>query len=189
MVCKLNTRCTIIAATNPKGGRYDSSVDLNINAGLATPLLTRFDLIMILADKKDATWDEIVAEHILNQNAIVKSQNANMWSFEEMKSYFSLVKSLKPILTNEANDVLCKYYFALRQAAERQMARTTVRMFESLIRYCTFVVRINRLPNRFRFIQIGSGPCTAHVSRKSYLDGCGSSHHNNGELNADWQSS
>lgn len=134
MVCKLNARCTIIAATNPKGGRYDPSLNQNINAGLATPLLTRFDLIMILADRKDSAWDEIVAEHILNQNATVTSETATMWSFEVMKSYFSLVKNLKPVLTNEANQVLCKYYFSLRQAEERQMARTTVRMFESLIR-------------------------------------------------------
>lgn len=51
-----------------------------------------------------------------------------------MQEYFSVVKNLNPTLTEEANMVLQRYYQAHRQANQGQMARTTVRLLESLIR-------------------------------------------------------
>ena len=52
IVCKINTRATIIAATNPSrtqkwNGRYDN----NQNTGIATSLLSRFDLVFIMVDE------------------------------------------------------------------------------------------------------------------------------------------
>ena len=53
IVCKINTRTTIIAATNPvlKGQKWDSHYDINTNTGIATSLLSRFDLVFIMIDE------------------------------------------------------------------------------------------------------------------------------------------
>lgn len=64
MVCKLDTRTTVIAATNPKG-KYNSSNSITLNTSIASPLLSRFDIIFVLKDTQVEEWDRAVSSHIL----------------------------------------------------------------------------------------------------------------------------
>ncbi|XP_076053168.1 DNA helicase MCM9-like isoform X2 [Oratosquilla oratoria] len=135
LVCKLNTRCTILAATNPKG-QYDPEESLTVNVALASPLLSRFDLILVMLDTKNPDWDRIVSTYILEGKDPLE-ENAtsnNSWNLEQLQAYFLHIRSFHPKMTPQANVILARYYQLQRQTDNGNQARTTIRLLESLVR-------------------------------------------------------
>ncbi len=55
-----------MAATNPKG-KFDLEQSMSVNTSLASPLLSRFDLILVLLDKKDQEWDAQLSKFVLHE--------------------------------------------------------------------------------------------------------------------------
>lgn len=64
IVTSLQARCSVIAAANPIGGRYDSSNTLADNVELTDPILQRFDILCVLQDQVDPVADERLARFV-----------------------------------------------------------------------------------------------------------------------------
>lgn len=136
MVCRLKTRCTVLAATNPKGS-YDPEKSISENTAIASPLLSRFDLILTLLDTKNEDWDRVVSSFILEGKDPFKVQNPDselMWKFDKIQAYFQYIKKLNPLLSPGANKILSNYYQRQRNTDAMDVARTTVRLLQSCIR-------------------------------------------------------
>ena len=137
LVCKLNTRTSILAATNPKLGKYDEASSVSYNIAMASPLLSRFDLVLVLIDEKNLHWDSVVSDYLLLGEEVDHQKNtetSDLWSLNQMQAYFGIIRQINPTLSSEADQVLRAYYRCHRQADCRNAARTTIRLLESLIR-------------------------------------------------------
>jgi DNA helicase MCM9 len=122
-----------LAACNPKG-TYDSSQPLTVNIAISSPLLSRFDIVLLLMDSANEDWDRLASTFLLEGKDLLVKEKIKPWKFEQLRLYINYVKKFQPELTQEANLVIQRYYQLQRQADDRNAARTTVRMLESIIR-------------------------------------------------------
>ncbi|GLI71131.1 hypothetical protein VaNZ11_016222 [Volvox africanus] len=71
LVTSLSTRTAIIGAINPRPGTtITCSRPLTEITGMEGPLLSRFDLVLLLADPRHPDWDKLVAGHVLARRSI-----------------------------------------------------------------------------------------------------------------------
>ena len=66
IVASLPSRCSVIAAANPKNGSYNKGKTVAENINVASPLLSRFDLVFILQDTANSNRDTMVSRNIMN---------------------------------------------------------------------------------------------------------------------------
>ena len=66
----LNARSSILAAANPKFGRYDRTKSLKFNVDISAPIMSRFDLFFIIFDEKNEEEDMQIAEHIVSMHQL-----------------------------------------------------------------------------------------------------------------------
>jgi DNA replication licensing factor MCM4 len=138
IVCSLNARTAILASANPKESAYDMKKSVVENINLPKNLMTRFDLIWLMLDKRLAELDRNLAEHLVSMysESGTKQRAEPPISGELFRRYVGFARRyVFPRLTDEASEKLAAEYLSLRhQGAGREAITATPRNLESLIR-------------------------------------------------------
>ncbi|XP_047315145.1 probable DNA helicase MCM9 isoform X3 [Impatiens glandulifera] len=191
LVTTLSTKTIVFGATNPKG-QYDPTQPLSVNTALSGPLLSRFDIVIVLLDTKNPEWDAVVSSHILAEQDEpekdkAEEDRARVWPLEMLRRYIYFAKGhFKPVLTKEAERVITSYYQLQRRSATQNAARTTVRMLESLIRLAQAHAKLMFRNEVTRLDAITAILCIeASMTTSAIVDSAGNALHSNFTENPD----
>lgn len=132
----LHSRCALLAAANPKYGRFDPTLSLGEQVDLPPSLLSRFDLIFVLTDQPNTETDEAIARHIIHNRTGERPETIRHIDPGLLKKYVSIAKQIKPTISPEAADLIVAYYVSVRGKAKNQAGAVpiTARQNEGVIR-------------------------------------------------------
>jgi len=152
----LKSRCAILAAANPKLGRFDEFLPMHEQINMPPALISRFDLIFSILDKPNRTRDMDLATHILRTHKAgqisehisktklddrgEKEKDALMQHIipefepEFLRKYVAYAKrNTYPVMTDEALELIKNYYVDLRNSSEETVTFTP-RQLEAFVR-------------------------------------------------------
>ena len=145
IIATFNARTAVLAAANPKYGRFDPHTYPAQQFDIPPTLLSRFDLIFPIKDEMDPERDKNIARYILQQHEaagamIAEKEFVNVEKppidSELLRKYIAYAKKhVMPRLSEGASKKIQEYYIDLRQIGMRSGAvAITPRQIEGLVR-------------------------------------------------------
>lgn len=142
----LNARCPVLAAANPKWGRFTNDRTIAEQLDLPPTLLSRFDVIFSIRDIPDQDKDRTLSHKILASHREVErpgefpeftGPGGSPFPPELLKKYIAFARrTVRPTLTQPALDAIENYYVSVRRQGEEPNAPVpiTARQLEALVR-------------------------------------------------------
>jgi len=158
ITARLQCRCSILGAANPKYGRFEESQFISDQIDLPPALMSRFDLIFAMTDKPDSEKDARITSHILKvhrRGEILGNQDLSdlpgmdieammqessmlepVYDKEFLRKYVAYSKRITPILTDEAVKLISDNYLNIRKMGEGESKSVpiTARQLEAYVR-------------------------------------------------------
>ncbi len=134
----LRAQTSVLAAANPKFGRFDPYQSIAQQIELPPTLINRFDIIFTLRDIPDKEKDTRIAHHVLEGHK--RGIGEMLVPRELFRKYVAYARQkVEPELTEEASDMLKKFYVDLRNkpvSSESEMRPIPIsaRQLQSLVR-------------------------------------------------------
>jgi replicative DNA helicase Mcm len=143
ILATFRARCSILAAANPKYGRFDDFRSFSEQLNLPPTILSRFDLIFLVRDNLDDSRK--IANHILNQ-VVSPDVCTPKLEPEFLRKYIAYARQkIFPKLNNEAREKIEKYYVDIREMAklnDDQAIPLTTRQLWAIVRIATAASRV-----------------------------------------------
>jgi replicative DNA helicase Mcm len=137
IVAKFRTKTAILAAANPKYGRFDQTKNLADQFDVPPTLLSRFDLIFPIVDVLDEEKDTKLAEHILSTHmGKDTSPDEVLFDKELLRKYIAYARrKVFPKLLSPASHKIKEFYVELRRKSkDAGSVAITPRYLEGLVR-------------------------------------------------------
>jgi len=135
----LNARTTVLAAANPKFGRFDPFAPIANQIEIPPTLLNRFDLMFTIRDMPNLERDERIARHILELAKDPNSKKPEI-NIDLLRKFIAYArKNCKPKMTQSAIDEIKQFYIDLRSTAIKadegvRSIPISARQLEALVR-------------------------------------------------------
>jgi len=158
ITARLQCRCSILGAANPKFGRFEESQFIADQIDLPPALMSRFDMIFAMTDKPEAEKDSRITKHILsahrrgeifeNEDSMVEDSDdikrmlleteglKPTYSKEFFRKYIAYSKRFSPILSDDAMRLITDNYLMIRKQGEGEgkSVPITARQLEAYVR-------------------------------------------------------
>jgi len=151
ILTSLNARVSILAAANPAFGRYNTKRSIQDNVNLPAALLSRFDLLWLIADRSNRDDDLRLAKHItyVHQHNTNPPQQHTPLDMKTIRRYINLCKKQSPVIPNNLTDHIVAKYVEMRQKARIDKADrtnnstfTSARTLLAILRLATALARL-----------------------------------------------
>src|SRR3989344_4508960 len=166
IVTRFRADTSILAAANPKLGRFDPYAPFIDQVNLPPTLISRFDLFFMIKDVLDRTKDEAMANHILKIQKAGETisqykkkgkplEKADAREIEKIAApkipanivmkYLSYARqNIFPMMTKDAIDTISEFYVNLREQGKKEGGSysATHRQLEGLVRLCEASARV-----------------------------------------------
>jgi len=139
----LNTRCSVLAAANPRFGTYDDLASTSEQMDFESTILSRFDMMFLVRDVRDPQRDYDLAKHLagLHKGEIASEAEGEL-PVAKLRKYLNYCRGkCQPRISNEAGETLANHYISIRKSMkeEKEAGRDsaipiTVRQLEAIIR-------------------------------------------------------
>jgi replicative DNA helicase Mcm len=139
IVARFRTKTSILAAANPKWGRFDQNKNLADQFKISPSLLSRFDLIFPIVDVLDEEKDTKLAQHILSTHmgrATESDKTDRVVDRDILRKYIAYARrNIRPKLGQEASEKIKEFYVDLRRKGKDSgSVAITPRYLEGLVR-------------------------------------------------------
>ncbi len=166
VVTRFKAETSVLAAANPKYGRFDSNKSIIEQINIDTAILNRFDLIFLIREVRSKEQDEEIAEHILKSHRAgqmkaqyEKSEYTSLTKEEVeeelkiiepaidpelLKKYIAYARTnVFPVFTKDAIEYLKNFYVEIRESGRKKNTiPISARQLEAMIRLAEASARV-----------------------------------------------
>ncbi|MGB9674931.1 MAG: ATP-binding protein, partial [Nanopusillaceae archaeon] len=127
----LRAEASILAAANPKFGRWDKMKNIADQIDLPPTIINRFDLIFVLIDEPNPEQDLIIVRQILKN---INEEEKPILDKDLLRKYIIYAKKIEPKWTEKATQMVEEFYIELRKRASPETIPITLRQLMAIIR-------------------------------------------------------